>query len=117
VNPQELAQQLGQVGLAQWMLLGGVGLLCMIPACYLQVSWLFTLPLIIDKGMDFGKAMKTSWQRVNLHWWQVFGLVVVAWLVSMVGILACCVGVFVTIPIKFAALMFAYETIYSGRKG
>jgi uncharacterized membrane protein len=35
-------------------------------------------------------------------------------LVNVVGVLLCCVGVLVTMPIGFAALMYAYETIFSG---
>jgi Membrane domain of glycerophosphoryl diester phosphodiesterase/GYF domain 2 len=99
-----------------------IGLLCaagfvtLFPMIYLQVSWLFTLPLIIDKQLDFWTAMQTSWRRVNHHWWQVFGLMIVAGLVGALGVLACCVGVFVTLPVNFASLMFAYETIFSGRK-
>jgi uncharacterized membrane protein len=98
----------------QWVIIGVVAFLCMIPAIFLQVSWLFTLPLIIDRELDFWTAMKTSWQRVNRHWWQVFGLVLLIGLVNVVGVLLCCVGVLITLPIGFAAFMYAYETIFSG---
>jgi uncharacterized membrane protein len=99
---------------AQLVLIGVVAFLCVIPMIFLQMSWVFTLPLIIDRNMDFWTAMKTSWKRVNLHWWQVFGLVLLIGLVNVVGVLLCCVGVLVTMPIGFAALMYAYETIFSG---
>jgi uncharacterized membrane protein len=112
---QELSQQLAQVTSTQWLLVGGVCFACAIPVCFLKVSWMFALPLIIDKEMNFWTAMKTSWQRVNRHWWLVFGLIAVAAVIAMVGFLACCVGVIVTMPIEIAVLMFAYETIFSGR--
>ena len=48
-----------------------VFLICLIPTIYLQVRWVFTLPLIIDKQMNFWTAMKTSWKMVGKHWWQV----------------------------------------------
>ena len=89
---------------------------CLIPVTYLTVSWQFTLPLIIDKQMDFGAAMKTSFKMVNQHWWQVFGLTILVGLVSFAGILGCCVGVLVTAPIGIAAMMFAYEILFSGKK-
>ncbi len=95
---------------------GPVLLLCAIPATYLSVCWKFTLPLIIDRQMEFWPAMKTSFKQVNRHWWQVFGLVIVIGLINLAGLLACCVGLLFTIPIGFAALMFAYETIFSGKK-
>jgi hypothetical protein len=90
-----------------------VFLLCLIPTIYLQVRWLFTLPLIIDRQMDFWAAMKASWKMVGKHWWRVFGLVVLVILVNVVGVCACCVGVLFTAPIGYGALMYAYETIFS----
>jgi uncharacterized membrane protein len=50
---------------------------------------------------------------VGKHWWQVFGLIILVGLLNILGVLACCVGVLFTIPIGFAALMYAYETIFS----
>jgi uncharacterized membrane protein len=93
-----------------------VAFLCAIPATYLSVCWKFTLPLIVDRRMDFGAAMKTSWKMVNKHWWQVFGLVILISLLNVAGLCACCVGVLFSIPIGFAALMIAYETIFGGEK-
>jgi uncharacterized membrane protein len=91
-------------------------LICLVPAMYLSVSWKFTLPLIMDKQLDFWTAMKTSWKRVNKHWWQVFGLIILIGLLNAAGFLACCIGMVFTIPVGFAALMFAYETIFSPPK-
>ena len=89
-----------------------VALVCAIPATYLSVCWKFTLPLIIDRQLDFGAAMKLSWKKVNQHWWQVFGLIILIGLINIAGVLACCVGVLFTLPVGFAALMIAYETIF-----
>jgi membrane-anchored glycerophosphoryl diester phosphodiesterase (GDPDase) len=80
---------------------------------YLSTNWIFTLPLIMDKQMDFWPAMQTSWKMVNKHWWQVFGLIVLMGLLNIAGLLACCVGIFFTIPIGLGAWMYAYETIFS----
>ena len=93
-----------------------VALVCAIPATYLAVCWKFTLPLIVDKQMDFGAAMKASWKMVNKHWWQVFGLVILISLLNVAGLCACCVGVLFSIPVGFAALMIAYETIFHAEK-
>ena len=100
---------------AQLIMVGAVFLVCLIPAVYLQTNWMFTLPLIIDRELDFWIAMKTSWRRVGLHWWQVFGLLVLTGLLNLGGLLLCCVGILVTIPTGFVALMLAYETIFSGK--
>jgi hypothetical protein len=89
---------------------------CLIPVTFLTVSWQFTLPLIIDKQMNFGTAMKTSFKMVGKHWWQVFGLTILVGLVSFAGVLGCCIGVLFTAPIGIAGMMFAYETIFGAEK-
>ena len=88
-------------------------LIGLIPMTYLTVCWGFTLPLIIDKRMGFWSAMKASWKRVNRHWWQVFGVVVLVGLINVGGLLLCCVGILFTLPIGLGALMYAYETIFA----
>jgi uncharacterized membrane protein len=90
-----------------------VFLICLIPTIYLKVRWAFTLPLVIDKGMDFWTAMKTSWKMVGKHWWQVFGLVILIDLLNFAGFCLCCIGALFTAPIGYGALMYAYETIFS----
>jgi uncharacterized membrane protein len=88
-------------------------LVCAIPATYLAVCWKFTLPLIVDRQMDFWTAMGTSRRQVRKHWWLVFGLTILISLLNLVGVCLCCVGVLFTFPIGIAALMFAYETIFA----
>ena len=97
------------------VMLTGLPLLVLgtIPAIYLSVCWKFTLPLIIDKELDFWTAMKTSRKQVTKHWWHVLGLVILIGLLNFLGLLLCCVGLLFTLPIGFAALMLAYETIFS----
>jgi len=102
-----------QVFETQLPLLLTVFLICVIPVVYLQINWLFTLPLIIDRQMDFWPAMKTSWKMVGKHWWLVFGLFVLVNLLNVVGVLLCCIGVLFTVPIGLGALMYAYEIIFS----
>jgi uncharacterized membrane protein len=90
-------------------------LVCAIPAIYLSVSWKFTLPLIIDKELDFWTAMQTSRKQVGKHWWHVFGLTILISLLNVVGLMLCCIGLLFTLPVGIAALMFAYETIFTER--
>jgi len=87
-------------------------LLCLLPGIYLGVCWVFTLPLVIDRKMEFGAAMKLSRKVVSKHWWSVFGFLIVCGLVTLLGVLACCVGVFVAAAVVEAALMYAYEDIF-----
>ncbi len=109
--PSDMHNRLTELWLAMFGTLP-VLVICIIPMIYIAVSLQFTLPLIIDKSLNFWPAMKTSWKMVHRHWWQVFGIIFVASLISMVGFFGCCIGVIFTMPIFTAVLMCAYETIF-----
>jgi|SRR5579859_4608155 len=85
----------------------------LIPMIYVTTSWLFSFPLVIDKQLDFWPAMQTSRKVVNRHWWKIFALLIVCALVNVVGMCACYVGMFFTAPIVFAAMMYAYEDLFT----
>jgi hypothetical protein len=98
------------------MLLTTVGLfLCILPGIYLAVSWVFTIPLVIDKRMGFWEAMELSRKVVGKHWWKIFGFVLVLALLGIAGLLVCIVGVFVACAICQIALLYAYEDIFHSR--
>jgi hypothetical protein len=87
--------------------------LCLVPGIYLAVAWFFSMPLVIDRQMGFWQAMELSRKMVNKHWFLMFAFLLVYGLLSMAGLIACCIGIFVTLPIGLAALMYAYETVFS----
>lgn len=93
--------------------LAAAGLAVMfVPLIYLSTCWAFTIPLIADRRLDFWPAMKASRAQVRRHWWTVFGLLVVAALMNLAGLLVCCVGTFVTMPVVFLMMLLAYETLF-----
>jgi hypothetical protein len=87
--------------------------LCLVPGIYLAVAWFFSIPLVIDKQMEFWPAMELSRKMVTKHWFLIFAFLLVYGLLSVAGLIACCIGIFVTLPIGLGALMYAYETIFS----
>ena len=87
--------------------------LCIIPGIFLQVAWLFATPLVIDRRMKFWDAMELSRKMACKHWFIIFAFLIVYGLVVMAGLIACCIGILVTMPIGLAAWMYAYETIFS----
>ncbi len=87
--------------------------LCIIPGIYLSVSWIFALPLVIDRKLGFWDAMELSRKVVAKHWFMTFAFMLVIGLLGACGVIACCVGILVTIPISLVALMYAYEDIFS----
>jgi predicted Ser/Thr protein kinase len=96
-------------------LLTWLGFLCLVlPGIYLLVAWIFVLPLVMDKQLDFWSAMELSRKVVTKHWFKFLGFGIVMWLLLLAGVLAMVVGVFVMSPLVLAALMYAYEDIFGG---
>ena len=93
---------------------GTMALVGILPALYLEIIWMFALPLIIDRRFGFWEAMELSRKKVRQHWWPLFGLMMLGWLLALAGILACFVGVFFTLPVFIGARMYAYEDIFNG---
>jgi hypothetical protein len=107
--------QLGLAGLVSSILICIGLLLCLLPGIYLAVGYTFALPLVIDKKLDFWAAMEVSRRVVHQHWWTMFGLLLVAFLINILGILACFIGWFLAAPISIAAVMYAYEDLFGPR--
>ncbi len=107
-----IAGQLILLGLVNGFLTTLGYLFCIIPGIYLTVSWIFALPLVIDRSLPFWDAMELSRKMVAKHWFIVFAFLLVVALLAACGVLACCVGVFVTMPIASVAVMYAYEDIF-----
>jgi hypothetical protein len=108
-----IAGQLILLGLVSGLLNTLGFLLCVIPGIYLSTSWIFALPLVIDRRLPFWDAMELSRKVVAKHWFLVFAFLLVMGLLAACGVIACCVGIFVTMPIASLALMYAYEDIFS----
>src|SRR6202158_2286186 len=65
-------------GLVKWLLTSLGFALCLLPGIYLAVGYVFALPLVIDKKMEFWPAMEVSRRVVHRHWWSIFALVIVS---------------------------------------
>jgi len=75
-----------------WLVIAGISIVCVIVAvipivgiiavlvfgAWLGTTWLYVLPLIVDRGLTFGEAVRTSSQMVKgVGWWKTFGTVIV----------------------------------------
>lgn len=78
----------------------------------LAMLWIFAVPLVADKKMDFWPAMELSRKVVMRRFWSVAGLVIASGVIAFIGILGCGVGILFTLPIAFGAIAFAYETLF-----
>jgi hypothetical protein len=107
---------LAMAGLVKALLVTIGLILCILPGIYLGVGYVFALPLVIDKKMDFWPAMEVSRRVVHAHWWSMFALVIVLAVVGFCGVLLCVVGLALTIPLASAALMYVYEDLFVERQ-
>ena len=103
-------------------LIAKFGILCvlgilagMIVSIFLSIIWLFTLPLVVDKKLDFWQAMRLSRKVAMKIWFRLFGLMLVCGLIGIAGVLALLVGIFVALPISFCAIAYAYEDIFGNQ--
>jgi uncharacterized membrane protein len=86
-------------------------LLCVIPGLVVAAMYKFTYLFILDKRMDFWPAMQASHAVVKHDYvgFTLFLLLMV--LVDLLGLLCCVVGLFVALPVTFAAITVAYKEI------
>lgn len=86
-------------------------LLCIIPGLVVAAALKFTYLFIVDKKMDFWPAMQASHAVVKLDYFGFTMFLVLAFLVNVLGLLCCVVGLLVTIPLTIAAITVAYKEI------
>ena len=78
---------------------------------YLSIGWIFTFALIIDHGLGAWTAMEVSRRVVTRQWFRVFFVAFLGGLLAMLGLIGLFIGVFLTLPLAFGALLYAYEDL------
>lgn len=79
---------------------------------YFGVGFLFSLFLSADLELKPMDALRVSRRVTSSKWFSFFGLAVLGGLVASIGLFACFVGIFFTLPILYGALAYAYEDIF-----
>lgn len=88
-------------------------ILLVLPGIYLSIAYVFTLPLIADKGMDVWDAMELSRKTVTKHWFKVFGLLFLLSLFFLAGVITFGIGLIWAIPLMFLTLYgLLYRSIF-----
>jgi len=86
-------------------------ILCIIPGLVIAAMYSFTYLFIVDKRMDFWPAMQASHEIVKRDYVGFTLFLLLLGLVSLLGLLCCVVGIFVALPVTFAAVTVAYKEI------
>lgn len=84
-------------------------ILLIIPGMYLSIAYLFTWLLIVDKQLDFWKALEVSRRVISAQWWRMLGLMLLAVPFFILGLVCLVVGVFVAVVLVSVAVIYAYE--------
>jgi hypothetical protein len=86
-------------------------LFLVIPGLVIAAMYKFTYLFIVDKRMDFWPAMQASHSVVKNDYFGFTMFLILALLVNVIGFLCFFVGLFITMPVTFAAITVAYKEI------
>jgi hypothetical protein len=86
-------------------------LLCVLPIIYVMVPiTLMNVIFAFNPDLSASNIVKAGFQLGNKKWWLTFGLMIVSGLLAeIVGLLMCCIGVFVTMSFAYIPLYFIYK--------
>ena len=87
--------------------------LCIVPGLYLAGALSLTTLIIILEGVAGVDALKLSYTRMKPYAFSMLGLVIVAAIVSSLGLIACCIGVVVTWPLYYIVIGLTYRDFRS----
>lgn len=82
-----------------WIIVSIGLLLFIVPGIYLAGRLTMAPYYSAIEGLGPMEALKKSWDTFENHAWSMFALIFVAGIVSALGVLACCVGLFYTFPV------------------
>jgi len=92
------------------MLVGAV--LFVLPIIYMSVGIGFVFPLILDRGIGFREAIATAFRTVHVQWFSVLGILILAGLVTISGVILCGVGLLATAPLGYLIWSQGYRQLF-----
>jgi len=73
--------------------------LLVLPGIYLSIAYSFAPYLIVEKNMGVWEALETSRKAITHYWWRYFGLMLVAMVLIIIGLIPLLIGLFWVLPI------------------
>ncbi|HKO42943.1 MAG TPA: hypothetical protein VJU84_06630 [Pyrinomonadaceae bacterium] len=77
----------------------------------ISVLFTFAYPLIAERRLSGMNAIKLSFRAARPNFWRLLALNLLNGLMVIGGMFLCYVGIFLVLPITFAALAIAYERV------
>lgn len=100
--------QLALVGFISWLLMELGFVLCVVPGIYLMVAWIFSVPLVVDRQLEFWSAMELSRKVVTRMWFPMLGLLLAAFAPVIIA------GVVVSVKSLILGLELTHTFLASG---
>ncbi len=92
-------------------------LLLIVPGIILWLGWSMALFFVVDDDLGSIEAMSKSWRLTKGEKWHLLGWYIVVGFLITLGLLLCCVGMLVTIPIAGLGTAFIYEHLRAEKRG
>ena len=94
------------------VLFGLFWIVVMLVILVITIGFTFAYPLIVDRKLQGFDAVKLSFKAAFANFWRLLGMLILTGLLSFAGLLLCYVGIFLVMPISFAAIAAAYEQVF-----
>jgi uncharacterized membrane protein len=78
----------------------------------ISVGFTFALPLIVDRRLGGLDAVKLSFKAGMANFWRLLAMMLLTGVMNIVGAAFCIVGMFLVLPITYAAIAAAYEQVF-----
>lgn len=109
-KPEEITAALSRPGIMASLV--GFGFIFFLVSLAVSLLLFFALPLIADRNASIGDALKTSFAGAAGNFGGLFLLLILETLLSIAGVLLCCVGLIFVMPVIFAANIVAYKSVF-----
>lgn len=86
--------------------------LSLVVSIVVQILMFFALPLVADRNVAVGDALRLSLRAGTSNFGGLLALVLFQILLCMAGLLVCVVGVFFVLPVVFASRIVAYKSVF-----
>jgi hypothetical protein len=77
-----------------------------------SIGFMFVYPLIVDRGIQGFDAVKLSFRAAMANFGRLLGMILINFLLSAAGLLLCFVGIYLVLPVSYAAIAVAYEQVF-----
>lgn len=81
----------------------------LIPGLVLGGLWFISVPYMLEKGMGPVEAMRASFETLRDHIVMATIVYLLASIAAMAGVIACGIGLLITLPLYFAVTAIVYE--------